>query len=195
MEQQQPLTPRDIGYLRSLPEREYRSFLDEVRQVDPTKAAAISRQVEQLTIETTDKARVADFFGVTVESISNWQTKGMPYVAGGKGGRNHYDLAACAKWICKQRAGRTTESDSLKDVEAEYRNEKRLIAELQRRKLQGELVDRAAYQQQMTIVLDELRKQMDLMARTWGTEWLIDMERAISHVEAKLLGTSSEETE
>ena len=193
---EQPLTPRDIGYLRSLPEREYRCFLDEVRAVNPERATTISRQVEQLTIETTDKVKVADFFGVTTESIANWQNKGMPYIAGGKGGRNHYDLASCAKWICKQRAGRTTESDSLKDVEAEYRNEKRLIVELQRRKLQGELVDRAAYQQQMATVLDELRKQMDLMVRTWGSDWLIDMERAITQIEAKLLGSAtSEETE
>lgn len=181
-----PLTPRDLAYLRSLNEQAYQRFISDARARNPSVAADIQRQVESHEMQTEDKLQVSQFFGVSIETVEHWQTKGMPYHAGGKGGRNGYDLAAIAQWLVKQRQG-LDENKEKADAEAEFRTEKARIAALQRAKMEGELVNRAAYQQQMSEMLGELRKGMDLLVRTWGDEWLDDFERVLSSVEAKMI--------
>lgn len=187
-----PLTPRDLAYLRSLNERAYQRFISDARARDPAAAADIQRQVEAHEMYTEDKQTVAQFFGVSIETLEHWQTKGMPYIGGGKGGRNAYNLADIARWITKQRSGTPTEGDANADAEAEFRTEKARIAALQRAKMEGELVDRNAYQTQMAEMLGELRKGMDLLVRTWGDDWLDDFERVLSSVEAKLIDRGRE---
>lgn len=163
-----------------------------MRLRDPQIAADIQRQVDGFEFRTDDKTVVAHFFGMSVESIEHWQTKGMPYFAGGKGGRNSYDLSAIAKWITKQRSGTPVEGDGKAEAEEKYRVEKALMVELQRKELEGKLVDREAYVDQMSEVIGELRKGMDLLVRTWGDEWLDDFERVLSSVEAKLVSKGRE---
>lgn len=180
-----PLTPRDVAYLRSLSERAYQIFISDVRRRSPESAQDIVRQVEQAGWTTEDKQIVSTFLGVSVETVEHWQTKGMPYIPGGKGGRNAYDLAAITQWLVKQRQG-LDENKEKADAEAEFRAEKARIAALQRAKMEGELVDRESYQQQMAEIVNELRKGMDLLVRTWGDEWLDDFERVLASVEAKL---------
>jgi phage terminase Nu1 subunit (DNA packaging protein) len=114
--------------LRSLPERAFQIYISDVRRISPEAAQDIVRQVEQAGWNTEDKQIVATFFGVAVETIEHWQTKGMPYIPGGKGGRNAYDLAAIAQWLVKQRQG-LDENREKADSEAKFRDEKTRIAE------------------------------------------------------------------
>lgn len=187
MPMEQSLTPRDIAFLRSLSAREYQDFISSVRVKSPSAAAEIARQVEGFDFRTEDKLVVANFFGVSIETIEHWQIKGMPYVAGGKGGRNGYDLASIAQWVTRQRSGTPSEDDAKANEEAKFRAEKARMVELQRRKFEGQLVDKAAYQQQMSSVLEELRKGLDLLVRQYGDEWLTDFERVLASVESKLI--------
>lgn len=52
-----------------------------------------------------NKKQLSNIFGVTIRTIQNWQTQGMPVSSGGgKGNEVLYDTAAAIKWVSERDA-------------------------------------------------------------------------------------------
>lgn len=165
------LTQRDIAYLRSLPESEWATFISRMERRDPFALQEIIEAVEGADYTTTEKRHAADFFGVSVETIEHWQTKGMPFIAGGKGQRNEYDLRAMSRWIAQQRTAVAAPDDPTRASDAAYRDEKRRIEELKRRKLEGSLVDPTEYRARMIRAINTIRAEVvEPLGRKFGND-------------------------
>lgn len=190
MDHREPLTAQEISFLRSLPSEEYQEFLAAVRRQDPDEADAIQLAVEAHTFTTQDKPVVADFFGVSIDTIEAWQHKGMPYVAAGKGNKNTYDLRACARWIAARKAGQGNELAASVDVR--YREEKLRVAELHRRKLEGELVDRSAWKEELTRLVSAIRLGMERMHKRYGNQFVGDIAEICDTIERTELGAKED---
>ncbi|VEA68474.1 Phage DNA packaging protein Nu1 [Serratia rubidaea] len=54
------------------------------------------------------KAQLAELFGVSVRTVTTWQSQGMPVLSGdangGRGGENRYSSAAVIKWYSEREA-------------------------------------------------------------------------------------------
>lgn len=164
--------------------------MDEVRKHDPSEANAIQLAVEAHTWVTQDKPIVAEFFGVSVDTIEAWQHKGMPYVAGGKGRRNTYDLRACARWIAARKANQGNELAASVDVR--YREEKLRVAELHRRKLEGELVDKSIWAEEMTRLGSLIRLAMERLHKRYGNQFVNDIAEICDELERTELGAKQD---
>lgn len=164
-----------------------------VRRRDPDEADAIQLAVEAHTWTTNDKPIVADFFGVSIDTIEAWQHKGMPYLAAGKGNKNTYDLRACARWVAARKVGQGNELAASVDVR--YREEKLKVAELHRRKLEGELVERSVWRDEMTRLVSLIRLSMERLHKRYGNQFVSDIAEVCDAIEATELGVKEEENQ
>lgn len=146
------------------------TWLSDIAGEDESLAAAILREIDQNTWVTNDKMQVAEFFDVAPETIDLWQRKGMPYTSGGRGVRGRYDLREASRWLAAQKTIQPEANEEQARVEREYREEKRKIAELQRRKLEGSLVDAEDYQQRMLRTITMIRRGVEAFHKTFGNE-------------------------
>lgn len=51
------------------------------------------------------KKHLAEIFGITERTLTNYQTTGMPYTAGGHGKDNEYDTIAVFNWLIAKAKG------------------------------------------------------------------------------------------
>lgn len=169
------LTQTDLDYLKSLPSSEFDSFVAKIAAQDEDLAASIlfvvgSRQVA-------DKQTMCAFFGVAPETIDLWARKGMPSEAK-VGGESRYDPARCAQWLARQK-GQVTADDQERKVANDYREEKRRIAELQRRKMEGELFELRHLEERLATVKVAIRKGLDQIQKAFGDEVVVELGRII----------------
>jgi phage terminase Nu1 subunit (DNA packaging protein) len=156
----------------------------ELARTDPDLASWVQAELSRRDWSSNDKAEVANFFDVAMETIDLWQRKGMPYVSGGKGVRGHYDLRECARWLHKQRG---PVQEDQEDVDYRYRQEKAKIAELHRKKLEGGVVDKQAWQDCLNRVVGLIRNATEGWHRKYGNEFVDEMnelcDRLVSEID------------
>lgn len=102
---------------------------------------------------------VAEFFGVPRRTVEEWRKVGMP------GQRAAYNLATIYRWI-RSRETKVVDSDALEW----HRREKAKIAQLERRKLEGELVRVKEIRTALAHVVAALREAGDRLQRQFGAE-------------------------
>lgn len=158
-----------------MPSSEFEAWLSNVAAQDEDMAAQIlflvgSRQVA-------DKQGITTFFGVAPETIDLWARKGMP-TEPKVGGEARYDPQACAQWLARQK-GTLASDDEDKRAANEYRDEKRRIAELQRRKMEGELFELRHLEERLTLVKGQIRKGLDQMQKAFGDDVVAELARVI----------------
>jgi hypothetical protein len=178
------LTSQELAYLRSLPAADYRNWLNDIASENPALADELQEQVGRNRTEAT-KDDVADFFSISLETIDLWARKGMPYT---KGPPNTYDLRVVASWLAAKRT--ISASD---DVNDEYREEKRKLAELQRMRLEKTLVDRKWFEVRMASAIETIRKGMESIQRSFGDEVIVAITKVIDEAEEIVLGEHDDE--
>lgn len=112
---------------------------------------------------TANRIEMAEFFGVSHETIDLWRRKGMPHEPGKPGDATAYDIERTAKWLAGQRSIR---SDS--EAVDGYREEKRRTAELNRLQLEGKLVDAVRYEQRLIRAIQAIRRGVESIHRSFG---------------------------
>lgn len=185
------LTTSDVRLLTSLPASELRELLTDISQEDERLAAEILAEVQRQTFHTNDKREVGKFFDVSPETIDLWQRKGMPYQAGGHGVRGWYDLSECAKWLAEQRAGVSLDDQAKQGTDIAYREEKRKIAEIQRKQLQGELVNATEYRERVMRAITLIRKGVESFHKGFGNEAVELLTTLVDEVETTLFEEDS----
>ena len=164
------LRPDEIRYLKSLPDSDFRIWLNDIAGQDKATAAAILREIEESGWTTDDRQAVARFFDIAPETVNLWIKKGMPYESQGKGARGVYDLRECARWLASQRSiGSETDERQL-SVEIRYREEKLKLAELERKQKEGRLVDVEVHNAAVLEITGMIRKGIESFHRAFGNE-------------------------
>lgn len=181
------LTPADIALIKSLPPSELNQFITNLAATDEREAAALVRELDRYSLVTTDKQRVAEFFGISEETVNLWQRKGMPHRPGGRGVRGTYDLEQCAQWLAEQRAGVSADDKERTDVDIKFREEKSRMAEIQRRKLEGELVEVARITESYLRMTVAIRKGVDQLTATYGQSLVEDLGRIVDEAKDTFL--------
>ena len=200
------LTADEIQYLLSLPELERRTWLDNVAQQDLRAAAAFRSQLQQPLdfgehLEPTDthpnsntspykatRAQAAQFFGVSVGTISDWRRAGMPYRHVSDHEASQYDLQACAQWLVKKRQPDTaTESSELQEAALREKQEAARIKELKRLHLENRLVDREDYRSSLVEVCQHLKNGARKLQARHGEAVYQDFNTEIEQAEKELV--------
>jgi len=65
-----------------------------------------------------NQSQIADFLGVTEETIRQKQAEGLPYEAGAIGTANRYDTARVVEWLIQQALSKAGRSKSALELEA-----------------------------------------------------------------------------
>ena len=94
----------------------------------------------------------------------------MPYRSGGRGVKGVYDLREASRWLADQRMIKPEADAEQARVDREYREEKRRIAELQRKKLEGTLVEAEVYREKMLRTLAMIRNGVEAIHKAFGNE-------------------------
>lgn len=108
-------------------------------------------------------AEIADFFGVSIPTVSGWVRNGCPYITKGDKGRAwEFDSAAVATWIKDKAVTDATGESQASDKELDRR--KRLaateLAELELAKAKGELAPLDQVERMVAKAFAEVRAGM-----------------------------------
>lgn len=169
------LTPEDIAYLRSLPSSDFEAWLSSIAASNEDVAAQILFAVRARQVA--DKRALTEFFGVAPETVDLWVRKGMP-TEPKAGGEARYDPQACAQWLARQKNSLATDDEDKKSAN-DYREEKRKIAELQRRKMEGELFEIRHLEERLTMVKGTIRKGLDQVQKAFGDNVVAELSRIV----------------
>lgn len=173
------LSQKDLEYLRSMPSSEYEEWLTNLANNDEEMAASVLRAVGSIPV--CSKKIVCQFYGVAPETIDLWVRKGMP-VEPKVNGESRFDLMKCSQWIVRQRGGVLSKDDAGRQVEIEYRDEKRRIAELQRRKMEGELYEIKHLERRLATIKVAIRKRLDQIQKAFGDGVVSELSLIIDEV-------------
>ncbi len=106
---------------------------------------------------TTSMTKVGEFFGVGRPTVDAWRKQGMPGV------KNRYDLQEVAQWLQgTQRA--VNGSDALE----RQRHERARMLEIERRKMEGSLVEVSVVIEALRPFAQHLRRTSDYIQREYG---------------------------
>jgi phage terminase Nu1 subunit (DNA packaging protein) len=109
----------------------------------PACVAALFRHLKE-NADVANATELADFFGVTPQSLYKWNKEGMPKLARGK-----FSKRDCARWYI-QRWREKAEGGEPKDLHDERRmllREQRRRAQIERERLERSVVNRAEVEQ------------------------------------------------
>lgn len=177
------LTTAELTRLRSLPDSELRSFLDQVRAQNPDLAEDIRRQVKSESTRTD----VADYFGVAVDTIDVWNRKGCPH-EGKKGSMCWYFIPDVAKWLARQKVIKVG-NEELEKLEKELKAENLKLKQIERQRKDGTLVNRQDVEKVLHHVMADIRNRVAEFHSNYGddaVEQLNDIvDDAIEHLQTK----------
>jgi len=177
------LTPSQLVWLKSLNSSDLQTLLSDIAEYDDDLAIRIVQDLDVLSWETRDKATVADFFQVSLETIDLWQRKGMPFTSGGRGVQSTWNLRACTRWLATQRGKIKAEGS---DPNHTIHREKARMLELQRLKLEGELVDLGEYRQSLMDVCAMMRRHIESLHRRFGNEVIEALNEGVDEMEREI---------
>lgn len=180
------LTTEQISYLRSLPSSGLQTWLNDIASRDESLAAAIVSEMDDALYATDSRNRVATFFDVAPETIDLWVKKGMPYTSRGKGVKGAYSLQECARWLAQQRMIAPENDERQVAADAAYREEKWKIAELQRKRLEGLLVELDLVRAKLMMIITMIRKGVESFHRTFGNEAVEQLAAILDEVEKSI---------
>lgn len=161
----QDLSNEDLDYLKSLSESELSQFLEAVREENPQLAARVKRLVSGRRVS---KQELCDIFGIAEQTVENWQRKGCPKPEK-IGRRVYFDLFDICKWMAHQKVVHVGNSEA-DEIERDLKREKARKAAIERRKLEGELVEVASHRQQMELLLGLIRKGVQSFHQRFGND-------------------------
>lgn len=194
------LTRNEIDFLRSLSDLQALPWWLDLYRKDPAVAVDVRLECElQLPPGVFDgftKEQAAQFFGVRTETIDGMVRNGMPIQRRGRrpGGvgrhqRSGFNVQDCAEWICEQKTKSLTsdvESEKIAEADVLYRQEKTKIQELQRKRLEGQLVDIHVFEERAAGVIDTIRKGIESLHRTFGDEVVEALTKLMDEAESQL---------
>ncbi len=191
------LDPTTLDWLRSLSDLDFQIWLLNISHRDKILAADIRRRVGRERVEdysgyTTDE--IAALFGVSQDAVETWQQRGLPIQnrSETKGGGRNYNLADCAKWVARQKRRGAASHEKAK-AEQLLRDEQIRIKELQRRKMEGELVEASYYQQRLVEAVSVIRKGMEMLQRTYGDGLVEEIDAIVDESIRVMFGEDSSE--
>lgn len=192
---QQLLTPQELGWLQSLPAWQQLAWYLETYERAPKEA--IEARI-QLGIPIPDglydgytKPDIAHVMGVMVQTVTVMQRNGMPFIAGGPGEPNVFNLRECVAWLVEKKSDRiTADADKVAEADLRYREEKTREAVLRRRKIEGELIDVSEMERRINAVIDVVSKGTEQMHRAFGDECAEMFHRIIEDARSQLYEAS-----
>lgn len=188
------LDPLEIDWLQSLPGSDREDWLREYAAEDPREAAELRDLIgcgHDNAYGGFPRPELAEFLGVSEADIDYLRKCGMPCDLPGArgtglGGKNYYDVRECARWLAAVRLGRGEKTDPEKEAEA-LKSEQRKLAELRRRKMEGQLVEVVKLRKDLDDVSSRVRRTADELSRTIGPAAAEQLERVWEEIERALL--------
>lgn len=175
------LNQQDIALLQSLPRPDYLAWLSAAAGESSEVADEIERQVGR-SRNAAGKLEVAEFFGISVETVDLWQRKGMPFWPGTAGQANQYDLRLIARWLAEQRTIKVGD-----DTDAAFREEKTAKARLERLQLEGKLVDAERFEAGLIRTIQNIRKGIESFHHKFGDDAVDMLTRICDQAERSMI--------
>ncbi len=188
------LTQEDLDYLTSLPGSAFEGFVLDLASRDVKRAAELREQVNRpRTIDWSGYSRkeIAAVLDVSTETIDFWTANGMAAEIQGKfngGGKAYYNLLDSIRWLAKYRAkGRGSSGGGDREAaELALLHERQKMAEIKRRKQEGELIDAHEMQVRVMELCSRVQKAVQSIRSKMGEEAVEEFESLIEEIQVAL---------